>query len=588
MELLSNAITIFIPFVVIVWLLVKKQRIGWALLVVSLYTVLINVVLKEIFRINPHSGGGFQLSKYSFPSLSSQLAITFWLYLALQKKKIICFIIALLLVLFVSFQRILSGQHSVVDVVGGTVIGIFIVLVFASREINNQDKWTRVGIGERFPDPLTPLSQDIFTKVYAESAMETLRELNLQSTRFVPHYKTFNGYLYHNFDLKRLPKLKLMKLILSFYTQASNTERDYYKKILNRDTAFFSKLEHVNLSSYPNSKLLEYFEQIQRKFIRRMAYETKVAFLSEGVAIISTLVGKFTVGAEFVADGTVASIGVDRQLARHAQDLGQFTRFIKKYRYRLISYDLISPTWEEKPEKILQIIKQYRSDGIDIEQKSRLVLSKKVLSKWVRLAKKYYLLKEARYDSRMIYFYWLRKILLQIGKNFTKTNSIEKDEDVFFISLQDLKDFADKKKQIRVKRVEWRKQFKFSPPSEFDAYDRTDWHRRTIPITKLTGVAASRGKAIGICKIITTIDQFSKLKKGEILVAPTTNPAWTSLFGLASAVITETGGVLCHAAIVAREYNIPCLVNVKEATHILKDGEMVEVDADKSIVRKLH
>jgi pyruvate,water dikinase len=77
---------------------------------------------------------------------------------------------------------------------------------------------------------------------------------------------------------------------------------------------------------------------------------------------------------------------------------------------------------------------------------------------------------------------------------------------------------------------------------------------------------------------------FHKLKKGEILVAPITNPVWTPLFAVASAVITEVGGILSHGAIVAREYGIPAVMSVTGATRMLHDGQRVTVDGNKGLV----
>jgi pyruvate,water dikinase len=74
------------------------------------------------------------------------------------------------------------------------------------------------------------------------------------------------------------------------------------------------------------------------------------------------------------------------------------------------------------------------------------------------------------------------------------------------------------------------------------------------------------------------------LKKGEILVAPITNPAWTPLFAVASAVITEVGGILSHGAIVAREYGIPAVMSVPGATKLLRDGQRITVDGNKGWV----
>jgi pyruvate,water dikinase len=72
-----------------------------------------------------------------------------------------------------------------------------------------------------------------------------------------------------------------------------------------------------------------------------------------------------------------------------------------------------------------------------------------------------------------------------------------------------------------------------------------------------------------------------------VLVVPVTSPAWTPLFAIASAIVTEVGGVLGHTAVVAREYALPAVVNVRHATRLLRDGQLVEVDGSAGVVRVL-
>ena len=103
----------------------------------------------------------------------------------------------------------------------------------------------------------------------------------------------------------------------------------------------------------------------------------------------------------------------------------------------------------------------------------------------------------------------------------------------------------------------------------------------------LKGVSGSVGKAVGRVCIIQSPKEFYKMKKGDILVCHLTDPEWTSLFKLASAVVADTGAALSHAAIVAREYNIPAVLGVGFATTKFKDGDMIQVDGDTGIVRGL-
>jgi pyruvate,water dikinase len=101
----------------------------------------------------------------------------------------------------------------------------------------------------------------------------------------------------------------------------------------------------------------------------------------------------------------------------------------------------------------------------------------------------------------------------------------------------------------------------------------------------LQGVAVSSGKASGAARLIRHPREGPKLKRGEVLVAPSTDPAWTPLFLRASAVVMEVGGYLSHGAIVAREYGIPAVVNVAGAMTAFKDGDLLHVDGDSGKVR---
>jgi pyruvate,water dikinase len=106
-------------------------------------------------------------------------------------------------------------------------------------------------------------------------------------------------------------------------------------------------------------------------------------------------------------------------------------------------------------------------------------------------------------------------------------------------------------------------------------------------ISTLRGLNVSSGFAEGEVIIITEPDEFVRMKKGAILVAPVTNPNWTPLFALASGIIVEIGGTLSHSSIVAREYGLPALANVKDATKLLKTGDLVRLDADNQTVEIL-
>jgi len=110
-------------------------------------------------------------------------------------------------------------------------------------------------------------------------------------------------------------------------------------------------------------------------------------------------------------------------------------------------------------------------------------------------------------------------------------------------------------------------------------------HQKTENIDELFGQPACLGKACGEVRIINSIADIKKMKKENILVAITTNPDIVPAMKLASAIVTEQGGITSHAAIVSREMNIPCVIGTKIATKVFKDGDLVEVDANLGIVK---
>ena len=106
-------------------------------------------------------------------------------------------------------------------------------------------------------------------------------------------------------------------------------------------------------------------------------------------------------------------------------------------------------------------------------------------------------------------------------------------------------------------------------------------------VTELKGQCASLGKAVGRVRIVNGPADMAGFKAGEVLVAIATNPNVVTAMKRAAAIVTEQGGVTSHAAIVARELGVPCVIGTKVATRVLRDGELVEVDATHGVVRRL-
>ena len=102
---------------------------------------------------------------------------------------------------------------------------------------------------------------------------------------------------------------------------------------------------------------------------------------------------------------------------------------------------------------------------------------------------------------------------------------------------------------------------------------------------EFTGSAVSPGVVTAKASLVLSPSDFKKMKPGTVLVCPTTTPAWTHLFPLAEALVTDIGGILAHGSIVAREYGIPAVLGLIDITKRVKHGQLIEVNGDKGTVR---
>lgn len=117
--------------------------------------------------------------------------------------------------------------------------------------------------------------------------------------------------------------------------------------------------------------------------------------------------------------------------------------------------------------------------------------------------------------------------------------------------------------------------------------DLTQFRQSHAGQTQVTGVCACVGHVTGTARVVRNAHEVAVFNKGDILIANQTTPEYVPLMKKASAIVTDQGGITAHAAIISRELNIPCVIGTKSATKVFKDGDRVEVDATKGVVKKL-
>jgi phosphohistidine swiveling domain-containing protein len=197
--------------------------------------------------------------------------------------------------------------------------------------------------------------------------------------------------------------------------------------------------------------------------------------------------------------------------------------------------------------------------------------------------------REIRRDKMVRAIWVLRNLLREHGRRLVNSGVLEAADDVFYLLVDELDALpADVSGLVARRRAEQRRLAGLVPPAIFSG----SWQPATAPATalaageSLAGLGVCGGRVRGRVRIVRpeTIDD---LEAGEILVAEVTDVGYTVAFSYAAAVVTELGGPMSHAAVVAREFGIPCVVDAQGATRRLPPGALVEVDGSSGEIRIL-
>lgn len=205
--------------------------------------------------------------------------------------------------------------------------------------------------------------------------------------------------------------------------------------------------------------------------------------------------------------------------------------------------------------------------------------------------------------------YKARRVFLEVGRRLAEAGAIERATDFIHLRLDEIKVTAaalptviDQRGAVAERKAEIERWARIrapdavgtpppGPPPADDPFVKFAGKFFGTPPPpsadprELRGAAGSPGKVRAVARVVTSLAGAARLGKGEVLVAETTAPPWTPLFATASAVVTDTGGILSHCAVVAREYGIPAVVGLGRATVAIPDGALVEVDGDAGVVR---
>jgi phosphohistidine swiveling domain-containing protein len=292
--------------------------------------------------------------------------------------------------------------------------------------------------------------------------------------------------------------------------------------------------------------------------------------------------------------------------------LPAFDGLLARYGWRAEGWDLACPTWRERPETPLALVRRLLAEGAAAPQEATRAGAMRretlIADTEARLGDAdkrarfrellapladYVAIREDRALWQLTLSGSLRGALLRHGERLARAGQIDTAEDVFFLLPDEIdagsgdrgRDFGA---LVAARRREWQTWAARTPPATIGGEGPAPPPTAATAAAEaglIRGIAASRGVYTGRARVLHDPYDSDALAAGDVLVCVMTTPAWTPLFGLAGAIVTDSGMAMSHPAIAAREYGIPAVVGARDATRRIPDGALITVDGTTGVVR---
>src|SRR5580765_4376796 len=295
--------------------------------------------------------------------------------------------------------------------------------------------------------------------------------------------------------------------------------------------------------------------------------------------------------------------------------LRAFDRYLEDYGHRgLGESDVMSPRFADRPELLLavlrtQILAPSSATPADILQRQTMIRERALaeirtrfgwrLHRWAifswgyRRLCRFFTLREANRHHLMCYSAAARSLLLRLGEWLVEQGRISLREDIFYFKIEERADLlaggsSDWRGMIQARRAEQDRNATVSVPDTI-----RDWNevvRGTVapsvvaPDGILHGIPISAGRVVGPVRFVQSMEDWSRVCRGDILVVSVIDPGMAPLFGVVAGLVAEMGGTLSHGAIIAREYGLPAVANVPGITTRLKEGDRISLDAERGTI----
>ncbi len=193
-------------------------------------------------------------------------------------------------------------------------------------------------------------------------------------------------------------------------------------------------------------------------------------------------------------------------------------------------------------------------------------------------------------DVSTRFYYLLRVYTMEYAKKLENDGVLERWEDVWFLKVGNLWDYIDGRVSAeKLRKILKKNRYYYNAYRNYTSENEIGTKIRKVTAedgseAKIKGLGANNGTVTGVARVIEDFTQIDRLKEGDILVTRFTDTGWTPKFAILSGIVTEYGGILCHAAIVSREYGIPAVVCCKDAMSKIRDGQIITVDGGTGAV----
>jgi len=307
-----------------------------------------------------------------------------------------------------------------------------------------------------------------------------------------------------------------------------------------------------------------------------------------------------------VVDSDRRALWEDGALDRFPRFASAFHRFLENHGHREVDFDAYVPTWIGQPWVVLENLRLMLMQGEvadpagrEVELRARQSAAEReylaavpdglrnFAAELLRLTRAYTGLDDLEHYQTTRLSIPFRAAIVEVGRRLASRGAIDTPDDVFFlrkrtlVALMEDGGSAGAADEARRGRAEYDAARLRTPP-------RVHGEEPETPADgALRGLPGSPGVAEGPVCLVHGVDDFARFTPGSVLVARTTNPAWTPLFYSAVAVVTESGGPLSHGAVTAREVGVPAVMAVHGALAALRDGERVRVNGGQGTVVRI-